>query len=670
MASIKTIRDMSLTGKRVLVRVDFNVPIHADGQVVDLTRIIATLPTIQYLIQQKAKIILVSHLGRPKGKRQSHYSLQPVAVALAEQLGSPVTFLDDCIGPHVTQAVAQMHPGSVILLENVRFYPEEEQNDSEFSASLAALAEVWVNDAFSAAHRAHASTEGIAHHLVDRVAGFLIEKELSYLGKTIHHPERPFTVILGGAKISDKINVIDALLERADTLLVGGAMAYTFMLAQGGRIGRSLKEPDKVDFAKAALKKAADRGVKLLLPLDNRAVDSLDFDKKAVGEMRIFENKIAEGQLDYIPEGWEGVDIGPQTIDAFQEAIAHSKTILWNGPMGIFEIDACNQGTFAIAEAIAHSPATSIIGGGDSVTAINQSGHREKVTFMSTGGGATLEFLEGKLLPGISVLEKIVDSTPSAPYLIAGNWKMNKNTVEAVALAEHIVLEVGQQTEVQIVICPPFTALESVAKTIESSNLHLGAQNMHYAVSGAYTGEISPEMLRHLFVTYVIIGHSERRIHFHETDALIKRKLRAALDDNLKPILCIGETQQERKSGKSLPIVRAQLEAVLNEVPQEKAKWMTIAYEPVWAIGTGQNATPEMAQEAHSMIRSYLKEQFGNAIAHQVRILYGGSMNPQNAADLLAQPDIDGGLIGGASLKVTDFVAIIECAKAQQQGMR
>ena len=344
-------------------------------------------------------MILASHLGRPKGERNAKYSLAPVAEDLATKLGQPVTFIEDCIGAEVEAEVAKMGDGDIVLLENVRFYAGEEKNDSEFAAALAKLADAFVNDAFGTAHRAHASTAGVAAHLSPNVCGFLIEKELAYLGDKTANPERPFTVILGGAKVSDKIKVIDALLEKADTIIIGGAMAYTFALAEGRTVGESLSEPDFIATAKAALQKAQAKGVKFLLPVDNLAVKDLDFGAGTVGEAQFFEGNI--------PDGWEGVDIGPKSIELFKAEVATAKTVLWNGPMGIFEIDACNQGTFAVAKTIAESEGISIIGWGDSVKAIKMSGYSDKVTFMSTGGGASLEFLEGKELPGVTALDQI-----------------------------------------------------------------------------------------------------------------------------------------------------------------------------------------------------------------------------------------------------------------------
>lgn len=398
MSKVKTIRDVNLKGKRAFVRVDFNVPVDPDGKITDDTRIQGALPTIRHLVEQGAKVVLASHLGRPKATKNLEFTLKPVAEALAKLLGQPVQFLPDCIGPEVEAAVAAMAPGSVVLLENVRFYAGEEKNDPDFAKALAKLADVFVNDAFGTAHRAHASTAGIADFVPVSVAGFLIEKELEYLGDKTANPEKPFTVILGGAKVSDKITVIDALLEKCDTMLIGGAMAYTFGLAKGNKIGSSLSEPDKVETARSALAKAEKLGVKLVLPIDHLASDKIDFAGKALGATKVFE-----GDLE---DGWSGVDIGPKSVELYSKIVRESKTVLWNGPMGIFEIKDASKGTFAVAKAIADSDAISIIGGGDSVKAVKKSGYSDKVSFMSTGGGASLEFLEGKVLPGVDVLDK------------------------------------------------------------------------------------------------------------------------------------------------------------------------------------------------------------------------------------------------------------------------
>jgi phosphoglycerate kinase len=395
-----TIRDIPLRGKRVLARVDYNVPLQEkDGKqtITNDTRIRETLPTLKYLREQGARVLLCAHLGRPKGRRDPLQSLAPCAKALADLLGAPVKFVNDCVGPEAEKAAAELKDGEVALLENLRFYNEEEKNDDAFSAKLAKLADVYVNDAFGAAHRAHASTAGVAKHVQTRAIGLLMEKELRFLGDELENPKKPFVVILGGAKVSDKIAVIDRLLDKADAILIGGAMAYTFALALGKKVGNSLSEPDKVDIAKQALAKAKAKGVKFLLPVDTYIVEKFDFKAKTVSPGRY--TRVGEE----IPDGWEGVDIGPETVKLFSAEVAKAKTLLWNGPMGVFEVAECAKGTFAVANAIAaNTGATSIIGGGDSVSAIKKAGVSDKVTFISTGGGASLEFLEGRELPGVA----------------------------------------------------------------------------------------------------------------------------------------------------------------------------------------------------------------------------------------------------------------------------
>ena len=398
MSKVKSIDDIALSGKRVFVRVDFNVPLDADGSITDDTRINAALPTIEKLHAQGAKIILASHLGRPKGKRVESMSLAPVASLLSDKLSLPVLFLNDCVGPDVENALQDMQDGQIALLENLRFHNGETENNPDFARSLASLADVFVNDAFGTAHRAHASTFGVAELLPEKVSGYLIAKELEFLGEKTSSPDRPFAVILGGAKVSDKIMVIDSLLDKADVIIIGGAMAYTFALAKGIKVGESLSEPDKVNLARSALEKAEEKGVRFLLPVDTLGTNALDFAAKTLGDTKVFEGDIEDG--------WEGVDIGPKTTEMYAREVAQAKSVLWNGPMGVFEIADSSKGTFAIAKAVAEGDGISIIGGGDSVKAINQSGFSDQVNFMSTGGGASLEFLEGKSLPGVSVLDR------------------------------------------------------------------------------------------------------------------------------------------------------------------------------------------------------------------------------------------------------------------------
>ncbi|MEA3328104.1 MAG: phosphoglycerate kinase [Chloroflexota bacterium] len=385
----KMVTDLQVSGKEVLVRVDFNVPIK-DGQVGDDTRILAALPTIKYLLEQKAAVILCSHLGRPKGEIKPELSLKPVADYLGTLIDAEVKFVEDCIGEQAAAAAKALVPGQVLVLENTRFHAGEKKNDAEMAKQLASLADLYVNDAFGSAHRAHASTAGVAEYL-PAAAGFLLEKEIKYLGNTIADPGRPFVAILGGAKVSDKIGVIENLLEKADRILIGGAMANTFFKAQGYEMADSLVEADVIDTAKALLDKT---GGKLVLPVDVVIADAFDAD--AV-------DKIMD--VGDVPAGWRILDIGPRTVKVFEEIISQAGTVVWNGPMGVFEFDKFAKGTFEIAKVIAESDVTSIIGGGDSASAIKKSGLQGKITHISTGGGASLEMLEGKELPGLAALD-------------------------------------------------------------------------------------------------------------------------------------------------------------------------------------------------------------------------------------------------------------------------
>ena len=392
MLNKKTIEDIDVSGKKVLVRCDFNVPLDADKNITDENRIVGALPTIKYLIDKGAKVILCSHLGRPKGEFNEKYSLKPVAKRLSEVLGQEVKMADDVIGESAKKLASSLKDGEVMLLENVRFHKEEEKNDKAFAKELASMAEIYVNDAFGTAHRAHASTEGVANYL-PAVCGYLIKKEIEIMGKALADPARPFVTILGGTKVSDKIGVINNLIDKVDDLVIGGGMAYTFIKAKGGDIGQSICEDDKLDLAKELMKKADEKGVKILLPIDNVAAKEFSNDAES---MVVDAGKI--------PAGYQGLDIGPETIQYFKETLEKAKTIIWNGPMGVFEMPNFANGTKAVAEIVANADAVTIIGGGDSAAAVEQLGFADKMTHISTGGGASLEFLEGIVLPGIAAL--------------------------------------------------------------------------------------------------------------------------------------------------------------------------------------------------------------------------------------------------------------------------
>ena len=395
--ALKTIDALDLAGKRVFIRVDFNVPLDEQGRVTDDARIRAALPTIQFAIKAKAKVILASHLGRPKGKPEDRkkFTLEPAGARLSELLRLDVTLADDCIGDGVKKLVRDLKDGQVLLLENLRFHPEEEKNDEAFARELASLADVWVNDAFGTAHRAHASTAGMAKFVKEKAAGFLIQKEVDYLGKALGSPARPFVAIVGGAKVSDKLKVLENLLAKADAVCVGGAMAYTFLKAQGVEVGKSLVEVDKLDLARQILDRAAARKVDLLLPVDHVC----GAEPKETAE-RVVVNDRA------VPADLMGLDIGPKTLDRYRQRILSAKTVFWNGPMGLFEQKPWAEGTFGVAKAMANSPAVTVVGGGDSAAAVEEAGLVDRMKHVSTGGGASLEFIEGRELPGIKVLEE------------------------------------------------------------------------------------------------------------------------------------------------------------------------------------------------------------------------------------------------------------------------
>lgn len=635
----KTVRDLDVAGKKVLVRVDFNVPLNDKGEITDDTRITASLPTIQYLLEQKAAVILMAHLGRPKGQVKPELSLAPVAKHLGKQLGKKILFAPDCVGEAAQAAASKLKPGHILLLENLRFHKEEEKNDMEFAEKLASLADLYVNDGFGVSHRAHASVEGVTHFL-PAAAGFLLEKEIQYVGQAVTNPLHPFVAIIGGAKVSDKIGVISNLLDKVDTLLIGGGMANTFLAAQGYKMGKSLVEEDKLDLAKELLAKAKKNKVNMLLPTDLVMAAAFAPDAEHVTE-----------KVKNLNQAYMALDIGAETSKAYAEALADAKMIVWNGPMGVFEMDAFCKGTEAVAKAVAKSRATSIVGGGDSVAAIEKLGLAKRITHISTGGGASLEYLEGKVLPGVAALDDL------RRKMIAGNWKMHKTVSEAVALAEDIVMETNGTLN-EVVIFPPFTALETVADAIDGKHVGYGAQDLHWEDKGAFTGAVSGAMIADICAEYVLVGHSERRTIFGENEKIVASKIIAAYRNGLKPMLCVGENLAEREAGKTARKINMQLKSALRVISAEDAENLVVAYEPIWAIGSGKAATPEDALEVCTLIREKIGKIFTPDIARKVRILYGGSVNEKNAASFNLS-GIDGVLVGGASLKADTFAAIV-----------
>ena len=634
----RTVKDIQLTGKRVLVRVDYNVPMNDKGEITDFIRIEASLPTLHYLLDQGAAVILLAHLGRPKGKVNPKFSLKPVAEALSQLIHRPVQFCSDCVGKEAQAAAAQLRNGDILLLENLRFHPEEEKNDPHFAQELASLGDVFVNDGFGVSHRAHASVEGITHYL-PAVAGFLLEKEIAYLGNAVDKPQRPFAAIIGGAKVADKIAVIRSLIKKADVILIGGGMANTFLAAKGYNLGKSLVEKESLGIAKDLLAEAAAQKTKMLLPVD--LIMAASFSNEADHEAE---------DLDALNPEYMALDIGPKTAELYAQTLAGMKTIVWNGPMGVFEMPNYAEGTRRVAEAMAASDGISIVGGGDSAAAVKQMGLADKMSHVSTGGGASLEYLEGKVLPGLAALDDL--RTP----IVAGNWKCHKTVEEAMELA-HQVAHGTEMARAEVVLFPPFTALESVAAMVDDDGIGYGAQDIFYEDEGSYTGAVSGPMIAEIGSRYVLVGHSERRKFFHESNEIVVKKVLAAFRNDLDPVLCVGEDADEHENGSTKDKILSQLTPVLNVLTDGQIQHLLVAYEPVWAIGSGKSAEVRDAVAAADLIRKAVAEKFGKEAARRVRILYGGSVTSENA-HAFHEDGIDGVLVGGASLSAQEFCAI------------
>ena len=642
-----SIRDLKTGGKRIFLRADLNVPIK-DGKILDDTRIRSVLRTIRYLIEQGSPVVLASHLGRPKGQIVPDFSMKPVAEKLKEILTETrIIFARDCIGKRVEAMAAGLRPGELLVLENLRFHPEETANDPDFAAKLALLGDIYVNDAFGTSHREHASMVGVPEILGGGYVGFLVEKELRVLGELVKHPRKPYTVILGGVKVSDKVALIENVLPKLDNLIVGGAMAFTFFRAMGLETGTSIVEEERVQTARDIIKAAEVRGVNLILPVDIVCAVSAESDPVV-------------RRFDDLPPDMAGFDIGPESIELFRGIMMKSRTIFWNGPMGLFEIRPFDVGTRQLAAFMADATsfgATAVVGGGDSMHAVREAGVAEQITHVSTGGGASLKLLQGEELPALEHLK--VDGVK--PF-VGANWKMNGSLTMGkeyiTALDEGNVNYFGAD----VVLFAPFTLLSTLAPLAEKAGIHLGGQDLFWEGKGAFTGEISAGMLKEAGCTWFLAGHSERRHVLGETNEIVRKKVQAGLLAELSCVLCVGELLEQREAGKTEEVVRHQLESALKGIENATPYNLIIAYEPVWAIGTGKTATPDEAQRMHSLIRKWISEIMDGEFAEEIGIIYGGSVSSSNAAEVMSGKDVNGALVGGASLKADSFIEIVaEC---------
>ena len=643
---LKTISDIDVKGHRVFLRADLNVPIDDKGVITDTTRISETMPTLEYLLNGGASVVLCSHLGRPKGiGYEAELSMAPVAAWLKAH-GLDLRLASGVTGEAVEAEAASLQAGQVLLLENLRFDKRESENDHVFVQELARLADTYVNDAFSAAHRAHASVSGVALEFAPNrtVVGLLMEKELAAMSKIMHSHERPLLVIMGGSKVSEKIGIIRHFLGKADTILIGGAMSFTFLKEMGIDIGNSLYEKDKLDLASALQQEARIAGTNLLLPLDHLVAKEIDANA---------ECSITQSQA--VPKGSMGLDIGPETVAAYAEEIRKAKTILWNGPMGVFELDPFATGTIAIAEEIADTADRGnfvLVGGGDSINAAAKAGVTKRMSYVSTGGGASLEFLSGMDLPGITTIQGANIAAKPIKMVVA-NWKMNHLYKDATEFCLSIKTSYEPMDGVVAAIAPPLTLLSNLNKEL-GGILPLYGQNAHSESNGAFTGEVSMAQIRDAGATGVILGHSERREYFFETDEILTRKIRAAWTNGLAPMLCVGETMAQLDDGSALDVLKRQLRILSGSGFGP----LSIAYEPRWAIGTSKRANVNQIEDMHGFIRLQLLDLMG-AAGREVPILYGGGVNIDNFGEILKIPEVSGCLVGGASLNANRFLALI-----------
>ncbi len=655
----KTVRDLTnLAGKVVFVRVDFNVPLK-NGVISDDNRIVSALPTINYLKEQGARIVLFSHLGKvdhkdeeKKKQDMAKNDMKFVAKRVEELLQSPFVYVDETRGEKLSKAIQELKDGEVLLMQNTRYEKGESKNDPELSAYWASLADAFVMDAFGSAHRAHASTYGVPEILAKEnkptALGFLMEKEVLGLGKCVAANEHPYVAILGGAKVSDKILVVEKLLEKADKVLIGGAITCTFLKAMGKNVGTSRYEEDQLDFARHCLEIGKD---KLVLPVDH--VIANDFDNPT--DIKV----VAE---DGIIDGYERLDIGPKTRELYKEILQSAKVVFWNGPMGVFEKEEFADGTKAICEILTSLPnCFSVIGGGDSAAAALQFGYKEKFSHVSTGGGASLELIEKEgHLPGIDIIE---DRKPirnsNRKTVIIGNWKMNHTNKDTFVFVEKVKSEipVANQNDIVVGIAPSYLSLATAVS--RRSDLIVCAQDVNEFVSGAYTGEVSVDMLKEIAIKYSIIGHSERRQYYFETSERCNAKMKTLFANEMFPIYCVGETLKQFEENQTKEVVKEQIQVGLKGISATNVRNMIIAYEPVWSIGTGKNANPEIAEDVCAYIRSLIKDLYTEDVANSVIIQYGGSVKPENIRSYLEQDNIDGALVGGASLDSESFLNLI-----------